>query len=241
MGVGAAAVDRLAVLACAARRPRRASATALQRAVDRGQPDRRRRAARAGRGSPARERKSSTPASASSDGLPLPGRARGPRRPGSVLVIVRPLRCVDGVPVAVVDVVDVVAVLDREVAAVRAVLVRWCSSAVCVCQRAASRLANGAGSRAGAAQPARRRGQVATKPASDEQHDRRRPGRRWRGTTRRRRAPARRATASDAERPSPPSSVVRNDRVNCCDVATGTTISARDQQQADRAHRHGDA
>ena len=65
------------------------------------------------------ERKSSKLASTSATA----SRCRVGRRPagGSVLVIVLPVR---GVPVAVVHVVDVVAVPDRDVAAVRAVLVR---------------------------------------------------------------------------------------------------------------------
>ena len=54
-------------------------------------------------------------------GRALPGRAQGGGVPSSVLVIVLSVR---GVPVAVVDVVDVVAVLHGEVAAVLAVHVR---------------------------------------------------------------------------------------------------------------------
>ena len=37
-----------------------------------------------------------------------------------------------------------------------------------------------------------------------------------------------------------PAIVVRNERASCWAVATGTTISARHEQQADRAHRDGD-
>ena len=116
VGVGAAPVDRLAVLA-AQHVDEAVVGVQRERAVDRRQPD-----AGAARGEQLvhllRRPEVVDRAERVEDGLRAAGWLAAA---GSVLVIVRPLPGdVDGVPVAVVDVVDVVVVLDRDVAAVRA-------------------------------------------------------------------------------------------------------------------------
>src|SRR4051794_29380804 len=78
------------------------------------------------------DRKSSMPPSAVRTACRW-GVGRGPGSTGSVLVIVLPLSGdVDGVAVAVVDVVDVVSVLDREVTAAGPVLVAMAFSGLLV-------------------------------------------------------------------------------------------------------------
>ena len=123
VGVGAAAVDRLAVLAT---EDVDEPVVGVQRqgAVDGREADAGALAASSSWTSCA-ERKSSTPVSASRTACRW-GVGRGP--PGCPVGLSARHSAylagdVDGVPVAVVDVVDVVAVLDREVAAARPVLV----------------------------------------------------------------------------------------------------------------------
>ena len=144
---------------CAACRPRRRR-PALQRAVDRGQADGR-RDRRAGRGSPGRcGSRRTTPALG--DRAPLPGRAQ---RPGvSRRLSARHSALRGRVPVAVVDVVDVVAVGDGEWP--QSWPCSWvCSSIVLGCSCRARSPANGGAQRRAAAQPdADRPG--TTKPAS---------------------------------------------------------------------------
>ena len=134
-----------------------------------------------------------------------------------MLVIVR---SVLGVPVAVVDVVDVVAVAYGAVAAVRPVLVLVLGRLVVGRRHGRERLPAAA---------ARRRtqtptGHVIANPTSDSSTIVG-PGatvawnERYADST----SPPREAAAPSTMAAS---SVVRNERVSCCDVATGTTISA---------------
>ena len=214
---------------CAARRPRRRRPAPAAC----GRPSRARRARRcgaAGRGSPGRCGSRRRSASARGDGLAAAGSGAEPAASGSVLVIVT---SVGGVPVSVVDVVDVVAVLDRRVAAVRAVLVAVRLSARrCSCSGTGRRHGNGAAQPLAPAQPRRPTGQVGRETGQREQHDRgagRHVGER-RDATPAERGERCRATIARDHRDRKP-------RANCCAVATGTTISALTSSRPDRAHR----
>ena len=179
-------------------------------------------------------RKSSKLCSARRHRPPLPGRAGCPR--GRARLSARHSGSRGRVPVAVVDVVDVVAVRHGRVPAVLAVLVPVVLGHAGVRRRVP---VPSAGSANGSAQPLSaaqqhadrvRRGEAGQR----EQHDRRARGRRRR-TPRRPRRRARPACPA----PSPTTSVVRNARVTCCDGGDRHHHQRADQQQPDGAHRHG--
>ena len=128
------------------------------------------------------------------------------------------------VPVSAVHVVDVVAVLDRQVAAVLAVHVPVLD--VVVGARRGPRARTGAN---GARSRCRDRshtpsGQAAAKPASESSTIV------GPGATLAENDAYAASSRPPTDAPMPSSiaatSVVRNDRVSCCEVATGTTISA---------------
>ena len=219
--VGAAPVDRLAVLG-AQHVDLAGVGEPLQGPVDRGQPDRGRRAGRAGRGSPGR--------SGSRRRSPWPRRPRAAAWSGRIAAAW-----------------GRVSARHSALRARRAGGRRGRSRRGRRAGRRRGRSPGRARARASSAVSCvdrRRHGRERrAQPAPAPQPDPERPGHREAGQRRaarssgpgatvawydgvRRRAPARRRDASGAERPSPRSSVVRNDRVSCWAVATGTTISA---------------
>ena len=227
VGVGAAAVDRLAVLVA---QDVDQAVVGVQREgpVDGGEPDRdpARAAARAPAGrSGSRRRRSSASRTACRWGVV---RGAPASEPGSVLVVVA---AVHRVPVAVVDVVDVVAVLDRVVAALVAVHVLMRLLGLLVQRQGRSATGNGSGSRRRLRQDPT--GQAATKPASATSTIVA-PG----GTSRKLRpTPASDASAAQHHRGQHRGAEAAGELLRRRDRHDHQRA---DQQQPDRAHGHAD-
>ena len=236
MGVGAAPVDRLAVLGA----QHVDLAGVGERAAGSGRPWPARRSRRCRREQVVDVLGAAEVVEAPAARRRPPGAAGWGAAPGgsvgSVLVIVAP---VGGVPVPVVDVVDVVAVRDRQVPAVARRARGGASSGTAVWRRRreARRPRTARAAAGGAAATPRRARRARSRPARAARSSA--PG------ARRRDESAETQHAADRRdgmpRPIAATSVVRNDRVTCCDGRDRHHHQRADQQQADGAHRDGDA